>query len=187
VTTSDPSILEVIATTGVVAALAALLVPAITSMLSAGSTRRAERRTRYAQMVANLAAWAELPYRIRRRSADDRQALDALTSRIHQLQEAVVLDRAELEADAPWLGRCHDVTFGAIRRGTVPFIIEAWESAPAATPQQLNLNGWGPKGLDRHVRDFQSQLCWRFGWRRSFGHIRSRLRKAERVTVTEEA
>src|SRR5690349_14433320 len=61
-----------------------------------GNTRAnaAARRERYAQAVRTLVAWAEYPYRIRRRTSDDATALSALAERGHTLQEQLAESRA---------------------------------------------------------------------------------------------
>lgn len=42
------------------------------------------RRDRYAQAVRTLIAWAEYPYRIRRRTSDEPATLTALADRGHE-------------------------------------------------------------------------------------------------------
>ena len=59
-----------------------------------------------------------------------------------------------------------------IRDCTKPFIAAAWEAEPTGVPGGMNLNGWGPTGCGEAIQTFQSELRYRFGWRRVINPIR---------------
>ena len=158
--------LETMGTTGVVAAVAAILVVVLTAYFTASAARRKTRAERYAAMVVNLTAWTELPYRVRRRPSDDPAVLAALVDRMHGLHERVVLDSAELAAECAWLGKRYEQALADIKAIALPFLNEAWASPGVGTAAGMNLNGWGPTGLNDIVLAWRAELRWRFGWRR---------------------
>lgn len=44
--------------------------------------------------------------------------------------------------------------------------IEAWTTPPISSAREMNLNGWGPPGLEAHLDRFENAVRFRFGWRR---------------------
>ncbi len=145
---------------------------ALTAVAGVVSRRAAARRAVYAEMTATLAAWAELPYRIRRRVSDDPAALAELTGHLHGLQEQLVRQRAALRAECQWLADRRDAAENAIKADAAAWIREAWAMSPAAAPVAMNLNGWGPTELHLVVEGFACELRWRFGWRRASNPLR---------------
>jgi hypothetical protein len=165
-TTAHQTWLETMGTTGIVAAVAAILVVVLTAYFTASAARRKTRAERYAAMVVNLTSWTEYPYRVRRRPSDDPTITCALVERMHALQEHVVLDSAELAAECSWLAKRYDRALADIKAATLPFITEAWASPGVGTAGGMNLNGWGPVGTNAIVLLWRSEIRWRFGWRR---------------------
>lgn len=155
-----------------VAWAAGILTLAIPLASAAISRRRAERRARYAVMGATLAAWCELPFRIRRRTSNSQVSLDKLTGHIHDLQQQFVLDCVDLRTECGWLADVRDQIQSIVQQQTKPWITEAWTTAPISTTAGMNLNGWGPAGLNKHIEQFALEARWRFGWRRALNPLR---------------
>lgn len=173
-------------TTGVIAAVAAILVVVLTAYFTASAARRKTRAQRYATMVVNLTAWTELPYRVRRRPSDDPAVLAALVDQMHGLHERVILDSAELAAECPWLGKRYERALADIKAIALPFLNEAWASPGVGTAAGMNLNGWGPTDLNTIVLDWRAELRWRFGWRRLVNPARLALNsKPNREATTQ--
>lgn len=170
--TAHQTWLQTLGGTGIVAASATILVAVLTASFTSNALRRRSRAERYAEMVATLAGWTELPFRIRRRQSDEASVLTPLIDRFHQLQERVVIDSAELAAECPWLATRYERALEQIRAGAAPYIIDAWATAPAPTLGGMNLKGWGPDGLNSVVTGWRGELRWRFGWRRLANPIR---------------
>ena len=164
-TTATLSWNELLTTGGVAAAAVAAAGALITFAVNLLGARRKAKRERYARAVVNLAAWAEMPYRIRRRPANSAECRQELAARMHSLQEQLLLDRAELTAEAPWLGRRYAAALDKLRASTGPWFQAAWEADPADTDVAMNLGDWGPRHVEDVVLAFQQQLPWRFGWR----------------------
>ncbi|HZB41474.1 MAG TPA: hypothetical protein VE487_10935 [Ilumatobacter sp.] len=170
-TTSDDGLLETLGAAGIITAAASVLVVVVGALLASGSARKSTRAARYAAMVATLAAWAEMPYRIRRRAPGD-DAAQQVVERMHQLQESAVLDNAELAAECPWLAKRYEHTLNEIRTGTAPFIRQAWDNQPEPNGGGAELAEWGPVGLHDPVIKWRTELRWRYGGRRLIKPVR---------------
>ncbi|WP_373070346.1 hypothetical protein [Gemmatimonas sp.] len=161
----DTSILDVLDQTGVFTVAGAIILATLTYALGVSSARRKERRERYSDMSATLAAWAELPFRIRRRTSDEPATLTALVAHVTELQECLRRDQAYLRAECVWLAERRDEVQTNIQRVVGPWINEAWTLPPCSTPASMNIGKWGPEGLEGTLNSFSCELKWRFGWR----------------------
>lgn len=130
---------------GVVAALVvAIVAHAVTSHLDRAAARRDERRVRYAEAVSTLVAWAEFPYRVRRRTSDTPETLAALASIGHDLQEKLACHEAWIAADDPTIA----IAYLEAKRALAPVVGEAlesaWSSSPISNAAGMVLGDWGP-------------------------------------------
>jgi hypothetical protein len=126
----------------------------------------AVRRERYAAAVSLLAARAEYPYRIRRRTSDDLAVLAALAERGHELQERLAEARAWISSESPALGRMYAQALQRIDSEVAMSAASAWSSPPVTTAQGMNLVDFGPRNTQQHIEWFQGTTRFRFGWRR---------------------
>lgn len=133
---------------GLVEVLALVIPPMVATLLTLVITRAYEatnrRRDRYAQAVQTIAAWAEFPYRIRRRVDDDPSTLAALANLGHDLQERMAYQRARFATEHRRLARAFDEARDQISRVVGPANREAWQSRPISSATEMNLRGWGP-------------------------------------------
>lgn len=153
------TILVAVISSGVVAAA----INAISGNLRANANFR---RDRYAQAVRYLVAWGEYPYRIRRRTDDEPSTRAGLAERGHDLQE----QRAEI---AGWIGAESRALSGIFDRCVAevsmivgPSCVEAWESSPVTTGAGMNLQGFGPRGVEIIAARMEHACRYRFGLRR---------------------
>lgn len=133
-----------------------------------GNTRAnaTARRERYAQAVRTLVAWAEYPYRIRRRTTDEAATLTALADRGHSLQEQLAESRAWIAAESRAMSEVFDGCLREITALVGPACGTAWQEAPIATSAEMNLGDFGPRGIDRIVARMECAVIYRFGLRR---------------------
>lgn len=150
-----------------------------------GNTRAnaAARRDRYAQAIRSLVAWAEYPYRIRRRTSDEPATLTALADRGHTLQEQLAESRAWIAAESRAMSEVFDGCLRDITTLVSPACGVAWQEAPIGTSAGMNLGGFGPRGIDRIVFRMECAVLYRFGlrrlmWRRWVLH---RLQRRDRL------
>ena len=90
----DPTWLETLGTTGIVAVVGGLLVVLLTAYCTGLAKRKQERTARYGVMVATLTSWAEMPYRVRRRLSNDPTVTQPLIDRFHDLQEQLAREHS---------------------------------------------------------------------------------------------
>jgi hypothetical protein len=124
------------------------------------------RRDRYAQAVRTLVAWAEYPYRIRRRTSDEPTTLTALADRGHTLQEQLAESRAWIAAESRAMSEVFDGCLREITALVGPACGAAWQQAPIQTSAGMNLGDFGPRGIDRIVARMECAMIYRFGLRR---------------------
>ena len=138
----------------------------ISSLLGSARANATARRERYAQVVRCLVAWAEYPYRIRRRTGDDPATLAALADRGHALQEQLAESRAWVAAESPAISEVYD---GCVRDLTAlvgPACVAAWREPPITTSGGMNLVDFGPRGIEGIVARMECAIIYRFGIRR---------------------
>jgi hypothetical protein len=130
------------------------------------------RRDRYAEISKTLTAWCEMPYRVRRRTSDDPEVLAALADRAHDLQERLASHRAWVKTENGRAARVFDETLKTISAKVGPAMNDAWTRPKVNEPKDMNLEGWGPAGCQADLDRFESEVCWRFGFRRLVGPVR---------------
>ncbi|MFC8502467.1 hypothetical protein ACFUC1_08910 [Pedococcus sp. NPDC057267] len=146
------------------------VVSAIVGKLFDRGSKRDERvRDGYAASTAALVAWAEFPYRVARRSADDAETRAALVGRGHDSQEALACRRAWVVGESPVMGEA----YAAITRQLRPVVAQATQAAwrrPHADNGAAMVLSDGPTmppvDVDPFVDKWCTALRYRFGWRR---------------------
>jgi hypothetical protein len=136
------------------------------------SEARERRRTRYAEAVEALIAWAEFPYRIARRIGDDPQTLADLTKLGHELQERLTFVGAWVTAESAMMGNLYRDVVGALRCVVGSASSDAWRRPPIFTADEMNVGNLGIDG--EAVAALATRVAMasrvRFGWRRMLGH-----------------
>ena len=138
---------------------------------------RERRRTRYAEAVRALVAWAEFPYRVARRVSDDPDVLAALAAEGHALQEDLAFFEAWVSAESKAVGRLYREVSDAVRAAVGPALQAAWRESPVGNAADMNV---GSLGIDRDsLRELLARIAMasqtRFGVRRAFGSLAPRM------------
>jgi hypothetical protein len=129
------------------------------------------RRDAYAAAIATLVAWAEYPYRIRRRTSDDPAELARLAALGSDLQEQLRCHQTWIITESKWVATIYRQTITQVGDRVSPANREAWTSPAITMPAAMNLNGWGPGDLLPIIDWVQSAIACRFGWRRLAGVV----------------
>lgn len=127
------------------------------------------RRDSYAEAVAVLFSWCEYPFMIRRRVNDEPASLQRLVEHGHELQERLARSEAWVTAESKKMGADYTSLVTSVKAAVGPLLKEAWESSPAGTAAQMNLNGWGSDScadVRGQINEFRRQTSHRFGWSR---------------------
>lgn len=132
----------------------------------------ARRRDGYASATRELVAWAEYPYRIKRRASDAPEELTRLANIGHQVQESLRYRETWIASENAWLANVFTEVRGALSAQVGGACAAAWDSEPVTDPAGMNLNGWGPTGVDDQIKRFERAVRFRFGWRRALAVTR---------------
>ena len=125
------------------------------------------RRDRYAEAVRTLVAWAEYPYRVRRRTDDDPATLAALANHGHDLQERLAYHQVRIATDHPDLARSYAKARSVIDAVVGPAIRDAWRSSPATKAADMNLTAPDTgEECKLAITNLQHEIQRRFGLRR---------------------
>lgn len=165
--TVDVAVPVLIALLGFASVVLATLISVIFARLNEACR---ERRTGYATAVETLVAWAEYPYRIRRRTSDEPTELRRLADLGHELQEKLRYHQTWVTAESRRVGRVYTDKLKAISANVGPACREAWTLPPITEASGMNLNGWGPMNITEHVERVQKAIITRFGWHRLLPH-----------------
>jgi hypothetical protein len=138
----------------------------ITSVMGNLRAAATARREGYANAVRSLIARGEYPYRVRRRVSDDPDALAALVTRGHDLQEQLAACRTWIASEHGALGDLFDKALADVDATVKEATADAWDQAPITTAGGMNLNGWGPGDQWPHLASLERAIAYRFGWRR---------------------
>lgn len=138
----------------------------------------AERRREYTAAARVLTAWAEYPWRIRRRTSDQPEVLAALADRGHDLQETLADREAWCAAEHEVMGQLMAHLRTALSVPVRPAIEKAWAETNLITEgADMNLS-------DKFIVDSRAdelRACFsacvheRFGARRLRRDLRSRV------------
>ena len=137
---------------------------------------RERRRSRYAEAVEGLVAWAEFPYRVARRVDDDPKTLAKLAALGHRLQERLAFLGAWISAENTMMGELYQDVAAALRAVVAPAASEAWQRRPVSSAGAMNI---GDLGVDQAqvvalTTRIASASRFRFGWRRMLGSLNAR-------------
>lgn len=140
------------------------LITASAAQLRASATARREG---YAQAVKTLIARHEYAYRVRRRTSDAAEVLQALAQRGNDLQEQLGACRTWVSAESAAVGQVYDAVLREIDQTVSPATTDAWNQPPITTATDMNLSGWnGPDDPWPRLLTLQKAIAFRFGWRR---------------------
>lgn len=115
----------------------------VSHFLQRKEARKSRRRDGYAEAVAAVVAWIEYPFRVRRRTSDNPETLDALTGTAHDIQERLAYSAAWIASDDSGAHTAYSELTKAVKATAGPLLQEAWGSAPVQSASEMNLNGWG--------------------------------------------
>ena len=144
----------------------ALLAAAVTFALDRWSQSAERRRDAYSAATRQLFAYAEYPYRIRRRTSDSPAQLAELADRGHDIQEQLRYHEAWITAESRWLGAIFRDVRQELAASLASACNEAWAHPPVGAASEMTLGQWGPRGVDAVIVRFESAIPYRFGSRR---------------------
>lgn len=149
------------------AAIAAI-VAVLLFVVERRSSRSAELREHFSAALADVYRWAEVPYRVRRRTPGHEHDVVAL---IHSLQECLLMHESWLRLESPQVHEAYVRLTSTLRGQCAPVIQQAWESDPLPPGAAMNLGEAVSIDLAAAVDDYLSTVrshlagyAWRI-WR----------------------
>ena len=155
-----------------VAVAAGILGASLTAFLGRWSEATNRRRTTYAEAVRTLFAWAEFPYRIRRRTSDSLDELARLAGLGHDLQERLRWHEAWIAAENGWMSGIFREILSEISVDVGPACSAAWNCTPVTSGAGMVLGDWGPKDPGPLLCALEEAISRRFGPRRLVGWLK---------------
>jgi len=162
---------------GLTSAESAILVALVAGVVGAAAAtlfgRWAEvtsgRRSTYAEAIQTLYAWAEYPFRIRRRTSDAPDELARLAALGHDLQERLRWHEAWIQTESRWMARTYTEVIQKVSRDVGPAASDAWRTPFITCASEMVLDSWGPVHCAAAITSLQRATSWRFGIRRVIG------------------
>lgn len=124
------------------------------------------RRAGYSEAVAALVAWAEFPYRVRRRTSDDASTLAELGALGHDLQERLARSQMWIASDSRRVSSVFDSAVAELKETCRDPLRAAWIAPPVQDGASMNLDAFDGPDTAACVKRVQDAARWRFGWRR---------------------
>lgn len=106
------------------------------SALQRAAGRRELLAKQYGDALADALAWAEIPWRIARRTSDESATVATLVEHIHGLQERIEHHRRWLVVESEDVGRAYGSLVDALKAAVKPHAQEAWGRQAASHPSQ---------------------------------------------------
>lgn len=159
----DPSYIAASAT--VAAAAIAALVAVMVYVLGQRAARRDRKRELCGKAIAEVLAWLELPYRIRRRVDDAPDTLRGLVDRMHELQESLLFYRGWLQVELPQAHEEYVSLVAAVKAAASSAIQEAWQSLPSSEAKEMNIGEFqiDRTAVEAHLTRLTAIVRERFG------------------------
>jgi hypothetical protein len=123
---------------GALAVVGALVSVALTYGLGQRAARRERQAKLFAEALAAIEDYAELPYRIRRRPRAP-EARHELTEQISRVQAQIAFHQAWLSLETPGVARAYDNLVRAVKIQAGSQMAQAWQKPAITKDAQVNL------------------------------------------------
>ncbi len=114
----------------------------------------ARNRQTCSEALAVLLEWLEVPYRIRRRRANDGDGRHELARAIHELQVRTNFYRAWLQVEAPKLSEKYEALHNAVKSVVAPAVQDAWRQPGVSEDAQMNIGSLGAFNIEKERKEF---------------------------------
>jgi hypothetical protein len=130
---------------GVLAAFAAVIVPALIAVFQMNARRVEDRRhglaQQYGDALAAALAWCETPFRVARRTDDAPQTLSGLADALHELHQRIDHAKWWLQVESPKVANTYAALVDAVRTRTQRHLTAAWERSAVTKPTEMSFGG----------------------------------------------
>ena len=131
-------------------------------VLEQRTSRREKLREKFGTALADIYRWAELPYRVRRRSPAETARFD-LAEQISDLQERVGHHTAWLHVESTEVHKAFVQLSEVTRARVAPQLRNAWDSSPIQADADMSIGDLGIDIADiaaTYAAAVRQHLCW---------------------------
>lgn len=101
--------------------------------------RQDARRKDFAEALAAMERYAELPYRIRRRQGSTPEVRGRMAEFIHEVQQDLLFHKSWMRIQAPRVADVYESLLRATREEAGSAMTEAWNTAPISRDEDMPL------------------------------------------------
>ncbi len=123
----------------VIAAVVTGLVALVVLAVNQYQGRQDARRKDFAEALAAVERYAELPYRIRRRQDSTPEVRGRIAEFIHGVQQDLLFHRSWMRIQAPRVAEVYDSLLRTTRDEAGSAMLEAWSTTPIARDEDMPL------------------------------------------------
>jgi hypothetical protein len=122
----------------------AIITVAITYGLNQRATRRERQAKAFAEALAAIEDYAQMPYRIRRRP-DTVEARHEISMELNQIQSRIAFQHAWIQIEAAEVGPAYDLLIHAVRDEAGLQMKAAWNRRASTSDKEMTLEGAYPR------------------------------------------
>jgi hypothetical protein len=127
----------------VIAAVIGAFIALLTLAMNRWRARQDNLRKDFAEALAAVERYGELPYRIRRRQGSTPEIRERLSETIHEVQKDLLFHRSWLRVQAPQVADVYDSLLRAMREEAGVAMTHAWNTSPITRDEDMPLgNGY---------------------------------------------
>ncbi|MEU6597262.1 hypothetical protein [Streptomyces flaveolus] len=139
-----PATMDAASTATLLAAFTTALVALMGYWINQHAKRREQKSRMYAEALQVIHSYEDLPYLIRCRPASDPETRAALAQQISDVFTKINLHQNLLFMDSYVVGEAYADLFQQTRRHAGPHRLEAWNTPPVATDQEMSGRAYFP-------------------------------------------
>lgn len=152
-------------TVAIITAVFTLTGVLVTLAVNQHLTRRDRLRKDFAEALAAVERYAELPYRVRRRQGSGPEARERLSDIIHGVQQDLLFHQSWVRIQDHCAADAYDALVAAMRMEAGSAMSEAWRTAAIAADEDMPLgDGYDFSGMKKRRAEYvgvvRRQLEW---------------------------
>jgi type II secretory pathway pseudopilin PulG len=123
--------------------------------------RQDRLRKDFAEALAAVERYGELPYRIRRRQGSTPEIRERLSETIHEVQKDLLFHRSWLRVQAPQVADVYDSLLRAMRVEAGAAMTRAWNTSPITGDEDMPLgNGYSFPQMNAERATYVEAVRW---------------------------
>jgi len=127
--------------------------------------RQDRLRKDFAEALAAVERYAELPYRILRRQASDAETRERLSEAIHEVQQDLLFHRSWVRVQDARVADAYDALVGAASREAGQAMTQAWSTDHIASDEGMPLGvGLTFPEMERWRKEYIEAVRWQLQW-----------------------